>query len=125
MKALVLAVAAALLAACSGDIFGGAVAPMGPGAGGPVGVRPGAGDAAGTPVIPALPAASTCQQATVGRSYRGLAGETLEADRLDADPSFDRLRPRPNPNHSNEWLLLSLIQIAKLRSAETTSPIRR
>jgi len=112
MKALVLAVAAALLAACSGVIFGGAVAPMGPGPGGTSGVTPGAESAVGPPFIPALPAASTCQQATVGRSYRGLAGETLEADRLDADPSFDRLRPRPNPNHGNEWLLLSLFQRA-------------
>ena len=61
------------------------------------------------PTIPALPAASTCRAASVGRSYRGLAGEVLEADRLDTDPSFDRLRPLPNPAQSNEWSLLSRI----------------
>lgn len=100
--------AAALLAACSGDIMGGG-APMpvgGPGGGG--------GNVAGEPggpvVIPSLPAASTCQQATVGRSYRGLAGEVLEAGRVDAAPSFDRLRPLPNPQQSNEWGLLGRIQ---------------
>ena len=60
--------------------------------------------------IPELPAASTCRQASTGRSYRGLAGEVLEAGRLDADPSFDRLRPLPNPKVSNNWSLLSAIQ---------------
>lgn len=60
--------------------------------------------------IPPLPAASTCQAVNVGRSYRGLAGEVLEAGRLDTDPSFDRLRPLPNPLQGNEWSLLSRIQ---------------
>lgn len=107
MKALVLALAAALLAACSGDIFGGRAAPRRPGA--PGTVAP--GDSTAPPIIPALPAASTCQRATVGRSYRGLAGETLEAGRLDAEPSFDRLRPLPNPQQSNEWSLLNRVQV--------------
>lgn len=108
MRALGLALAAALVAGCSGDIFGGGAAPRRPGAPGPVGVTP--GDPNAPPVIPTLPAASTCQQATVGRSYRGLAGETLEAGRPDAEPSFDRLRPLPNPQQSNEWSLLNRIQ---------------
>lgn len=64
----------------------------------------------GAPSIPALPAASTCQAMNVGRSYRGLAGEVLEAGRLDTDPLFDRLRPLPNPNQGNEWSLLARIQ---------------
>lgn len=68
------------------------------------------GAEAGASSIPPLPAASTCQAVNVGRSYRGLAGEVLETGRLDTDPSFDRLRPLPNPNQSNEWSLLSRIQ---------------
>jgi len=108
VRALVVALAAALLSACSGDILGGGAAPRRPGTPGTVGVTP--GDPGAPPVIPTLPAASTCQQATVGRSYRGLAGETLEAGRLDTDPSFDRLRPLPNPQQSNEWSLLARIQ---------------
>ncbi len=61
--------------------------------------------------IPPLPAASTCQAAAVGRSYRGLSGEVLEAGRLDIAPSFDRLRPLPNPNVGNDWSLLGRIQV--------------
>lgn len=109
MRRLGFALAAALLAACSGDIFGGGSSPARPGGPGSVALDPGDPNAA--PVIPSLPAASTCQQATVGRSYRGLAGETLEAGRLDAEPSFDRLRPLPNPQQSNDWSLLGRIQV--------------
>ncbi len=96
MRALLLA--AACLTGCTGTITTGASE----------------GDpdeaAGGAPRIPALPAASTCQTVTVGRTYRGLAGEVLEAGRADIDPSFDRLRPLPNPNVSNEWSLLGSIQ---------------
>lgn len=105
-----LLVAAAVLGACSGDITGGApVSALGVGgAGGAGGV--GGGTGLEPPKIPDLPAASTCQAATVGRSYRGLAGEVLEAGRKDSDPSFDRLRPLPNPQQGNEWSLLGRIQ---------------
>ncbi len=61
---------------------------------------------------PALPPASTCHATAVGRSYRGLAGETLERSRLDVDPAFDRLRPLPNRNISNNWELLGAIERA-------------
>lgn len=94
-----LLVAAALFASCEGTLTGAN------------GGMPTSDVNGPTPlVIPALPAASTCQAASVGRTYRGLAGEVLEAGRLDTDPKFDRLRPLPNPQQSNEWSLLSRIQ---------------
>lgn len=96
-----------LALACTGTLTG-APAELPPG--GPGG---GAGTGGGAPpVVPSLPAASTCQAASVGRSYVGLAGEVLEAGRLDHDPAFDRLRPLPNPMQGNEWSLLQRIQRA-------------
>lgn len=107
MRALLLAVVTGALAGCTGEISVVSVEPSAPGVSDG---EPGAPVPATAPTIPSLPAASTCQQVTVGRSYVGLAGETLEAGRLDAAPSFDRLRPLPNPPQSNEYALLGRIQ---------------
>jgi len=98
-----LLLASLLLVSCSGTIAGG---------GGGTAPHTPANQSDAPPKIPDLPAASTCQAASVGRTYRGLAGEVLEADRLDTDPSYDRLRPLPNPQVSNEWSLLGRIQLA-------------
>jgi hypothetical protein len=102
-----LAVALTMLAGCSGQILGSTPG----GAAEAMRDAPGGGNAGDQPVqIPSLPAASTCQATSVGRSYRGLAGEVLEAGRVDTAPAYDRLRPLPNPMQSNEWSLLGRVQ---------------
>lgn len=82
---------------CSGSIVGGersvaAVAPAG----------------SASPSVESL-GPPACSTGVRGRSYRGLAGEVLEAYRTDADPGYDRLRPAPNPRIDNTWALLGLI----------------
>lgn len=82
---------------CSGAIVGGE--------------RPAATVTAEGPASPSVEQLGppACSTGVRGRSYRGLAGEVLEAYRSDADPGFDRLRPSPNPNISGDWALFGLI----------------
>lgn len=61
------------------------------------------------PTIPELPSTGVCNGEPLGRTYRGLAGEPLEAGRLDLSPQLDRLRPLPNPNLTGNWSLLDSI----------------
>ncbi len=45
------------------------------------------------PDVPPLPSVAVCASMTSGRGYRGLAGEALEADRIDAEALVDVDRP--------------------------------
>lgn len=109
------------LAACDGQLM----APLPPGAGLP-GTPTGTGGGAasttpgqqpstpGGPVdIPDLPSAATCSSAPSGRGYLGLAGEHLEADRLDTAALSDGHRPYRNWADGNyDWVLIKDVQKA-------------